>query len=118
MKIPVIGTPQWEQFMQEVVSRRRYYDKDGTPITLLEWGDRLDRPGYRNVALTQISPTVEVSTVWLGNNYNFFNEGPPLIFETLVFRDGHGDEMDRYSTLAEAVAGHAAMVETIKREIG
>lgn len=36
---------------------------------------------------------------------------PPIVFETLVFGGPFSDEMDRYCTWAEAVEGHARMVE-------
>lgn len=66
----------------------------------------------RRVARTEIDAKTQVSTVFLGNDHNFFGDGPPLLFETLVFRDGHGDDatMERYSTWEEAEAGHARAV--------
>ena len=53
-----------------------------------------------------------VSTVFLGMDHQF-GDGPPMVFETLVFGGPFADEMDRYSTLDEAKAGHAAMVEKV-----
>ena len=35
--------------------------------------------------------------------------GKPLLFETMVFRNRSGEEMDRYSTWDEAEAGHQLM---------
>jgi predicted cobalt transporter CbtA len=55
-----------------------------------------------------------VSTVWIGIDHRFGDDGPPLIFETMVFNraEGWGElDCERYSTEAEAVAGHAAMCE-------
>jgi hypothetical protein len=54
-----------------------------------------------------------VSTVFLGIDHGF-GEGPPLIFETMVFAsERHLDERDcqRYSTESEAVTGHHEMVK-------
>lgn len=54
-----------------------------------------------------------VSTVWLGLNHAF-GAGPPVIFESMVFdtRDSMGEvDCERYSTEAEALAGHAALCE-------
>jgi hypothetical protein len=50
-----------------------------------------------------------VSTVFLGVDHRFRGEGPPLVFETMVF--GAGDEdfdglTRRYATWEEAEAGH------------
>jgi hypothetical protein len=52
-----------------------------------------------------------VSTVWLGVDYAFLN-GPPLIFESMVFPRGKLSELDmnRYTTETEAKLGHEALV--------
>jgi hypothetical protein len=53
---------------------------------------------------------VRISTVWLGLNHNFSLEGPPLIFETMIFSETGDLEMDEYcwrwSTEVQALAGH------------
>jgi hypothetical protein len=59
-----------------------------------------------------------VSTVWLGIDHA--REGRPLIFETMVFPDEDNySELDvaRYSTRAEALAGHDAMCDKWIRKI-
>jgi len=58
-----------------------------------------------------------VSTVFLGIDHNFGDEGPPLLFETMVFGEGSFSEQacDRYSTWEEAVEGHARMVDSLKQ---
>ena len=91
-----------------------YYDKDGREMTLVEWGQRFEKRGmdYKRVAETTLPDGRWVSTVWLGRNHQY-DDGPPLIFETQVFHNKNdmGDlDCDRYSTLAEAETGHAAMV--------
>jgi hypothetical protein len=59
--------------------------------------------------------SIRVSTVFLGIDHQWGN-GPPMLFETMVFADG--SEMDleceRYATWDEAMAGHLAMVERVK----
>jgi hypothetical protein len=91
----------------------RYYDRDGAPMTLLEWADRLEDVVYKRVAETTLPDGKWVSTAWLGLDHQH-GDGPPLIFETMIFSsDKSGsEEVDcvRYSTLAEAEAGHAALV--------
>lgn len=54
----------------------------------------------------------EVSTVFLGLDHQY-GDGPPLIFETMVFGGTRDQDMERYSTWAEAEAGHAAMVKLV-----
>jgi len=49
-----------------------------------------------------------VSTVFLSHDHSF-GEGPPLLFETMVFRDGEGDECERCSTWEQAEAQHEKM---------
>ena len=77
---------------------------------LLKWGKWFE-DNDRRMALTTCGKYV-VSTIFLGLDHSF-GEGPPLIFETMVFPLGQWNEqdMDRYSTLKEAKAGHAAMVK-------
>jgi hypothetical protein len=63
-----------------------------------------------------------ILTEFLGINHNVTGIGPPLWFETFVFRssaDGMlGAKMEygtvRYSTAAEALAGHLAICEKVK----
>ena len=56
---------------------------------------------------------VRVSTVFLGLDHNFYDDGPPILFETMVFIGDGGGEMERYSTWAEAEEGHANMVAKV-----
>lgn len=63
---------------------------------------------YTRIGSTRIGD-IWISTVWLGLNHNFF-DGPPLIFETMIFGGNLDQEMWRYSTVEEARAGHAFAV--------
>lgn len=83
-----------------------FYDINGKTISMEEWCELFKQPGYKIIEQTEIAPDVLVSTVWLGSNHRF-GPGPPLIFETLVFGGDHDGDMDRYSTLPEAIEGHA-----------
>jgi len=66
----------------------------------------------RRVAETKTN-NAYISTVFLGIDHQF-GDGPPLVFETMVFGGPLDDEQDRYSTWDEAVAGHAAMVKRVE----
>lgn len=59
-----------------------------------------------------------VSTVFLTLDHQF-GEGPPLLFETMVFPNGSWDEeyMERYSTYQEALEGHKVAVEYVYKEL-
>lgn len=68
----------------------------------------------RRVALTQVGDN-EVSTVFLGVDHNFSGQGPPVLFETMVFdKDGKDIDCRRYCTWDEAEKGHWEIVEALK----
>ena len=78
----------------------KYYklneNKKALPCTLMEWAEQLEemtKAHTKHVADDYISGK-RISTVWLGLNHQYFN-GPPLIFETMVF-DPEGSGHDIY----------------------
>jgi hypothetical protein len=108
------------------VSRPLYYDRAGNPLGddgLTVWAKTYEGASLadqRRVAETTLlggTPwrSIWVSTVWLGLDHGW-GDGPPLIFESMIFfQDGPhpwvDEEMDRYSTEAQALVGHVAMSE-------
>lgn len=70
---------------------------------LFVWAAWLETEKTR-VALTKEGDT-EVSTIFLGIEYSF-SEGPPLLFETMIFGGEHNGFLKRYSTWEEAEEGH------------
>jgi hypothetical protein len=76
---------------------------------LFEAGDR-----ERIVAQVEIGD-VFVSTVFIGLDHNW-GEGPPLVFETMIFGGEFDQYQYRYSTWAEAEAGHAVAVGMVEHE--
>lgn len=56
---------------------------------------------------------VRISTVFLSFDHGF-GAGPPLLFETMIFGGEHDDYQERYSTRAEALAGHLRAVEMVR----
>lgn len=100
----------------------RWYDRSGKPMGLDDWAIAYEDKDTRQVARDEVG-TARVSTVWLGLDHNYVPGGPPLIFETMVFDDtqpaeDRADTMWRYSTEAEAIEGHAAVVAWLKGERG
>jgi hypothetical protein len=79
-------------------------------LTWAEWFETADRV----VAKTEIGASL-VSTVFLGLDYRFRGDGPPILFETMVFTDGKSAEMRRCSTWLEAEAQHAEAVRELTR---
>ena len=78
---------------------------------LLKWG-RWFQTADRHVA-NDIIGGVRVSTVFIGLDH-IFDDGPPLIFETMVFGGPLDQEMERYSTREQAAAGHAVMIARVR----
>lgn len=70
--------------------------------------------GDRHVADEMIGDT-RVSTVFLGIDHQF-GDGPPLLFETMVFSSNQDlDEYcDRYATWDQAAAGHQKIVAMVR----
>lgn len=66
----------------------------------------------RKVARETIGDS-DISTVFLGLDYSV-GEGPPILFETLVFGGKLDGEMDRYPTWDKAISGHNSMIERVK----
>src|SRR5690348_11829956 len=85
------------------------YDKNGKPLSLMAWATLLEDRDYKRVASSQIGQYL-ISTVWLGLNHNY-DGGKPLIFETMVFGPDDEEYTERYSTEAEALAGHKRAVK-------
>ena len=82
----------------------RYFDMDGEPITLMEWAQLYETTGARHIGSDE-RDGIHVSTVLLGLNHNY-GDGPPLIFETMIFGGDHDQYQKRYSTKKQAEAGH------------
>jgi hypothetical protein len=99
------------------MSDRYILDNSHRPVpcedlrTWARWMETADRV----VAKTTVREGLDVSTVFLGLDHRF-GPGTPLLFETMVFRDGDGGDEERYATWDEAVAGHQRLVELVTQE--
>ena len=93
-----------------------YYDKDGKPMTMEEWGDKHSNFEYKLVARDDLGYAT-VSTVWLGLDHGFTPGAPPVIFETMIFTEDedsdYSDWQDRYCTEAEALKGHERALKLV-----
>lgn len=87
----------------------RYFDMQGNPMSFKDWVAAFEASN-RTIARTEVGERY-VSTVWMGLDHSF-SEGPPLIFETMVFPEC--ELCERYSTLEEAKEGHARMVAQLE----
>ncbi len=76
---------------------------------LIEWGLWIEKSD-RKIAVTHVTRKIKVSTIFLGLDHQY-GEGPPLLFETMIFGGPHDQYCNRYSTYDEAVAGHRKAVK-------
>jgi len=114
-----------ERFMKEIRldywGRPFYYDMNGKPLSMEGWTEAYGMDRHIGDTYLHLRGHVyRVSTVWLGLNHGFSPDSPPLIFETMVFMDGDMsglDIMDRYSTKAQAKAGHARICAVVRKMI-
>ncbi len=88
---------------------------------VMKWADWMDYGGSdethpRFLARTEVGD-VRVSTVFLGIDHNWSREGPPILWETMVFGGEHDDYCKRYPTPEEAKKGHAFAVMLAKGEV-
>jgi hypothetical protein len=86
---------------------------DGSYVEWVKAWAALDR----QVAIDRL-PLAVVSTTFLGLDHNFWGEGPPLIFETMVFADKRLQGtmvgyQGRTSTWDEAEAMHAEVMKAL-----
>jgi hypothetical protein len=85
----------------------KYILENGEPVPcddLLAWGRWMENQEQRRVAYDEIRGC-RVSTVFLGLNHNW-GEGPPLLFETMIFGGAHDQFQERAATKAEALQIH------------
>jgi len=83
-------------------------------VDLMTWARWFEKAN-RRVAEDTIMGS-RISTVFLGLNYNWEENGKPLLFETLIFGGKLDGEMERYATWDEAETGHKATVKRVRRE--
>ncbi len=76
---------------------------------LITWAQEFEKGDKRHVAATELPGGVRVSTVFLGIDHSW-GEGPPLVFETMIFGGPQDGYQDRYTTWEQAEAGHAKAV--------
>ncbi len=89
----------------------RYFDRKGNPMELMDWALAFE-DSDRYIGDETIDGQ-RVSTVWLGLDHRF-DDGPPLIFETMIFGGPHDQYLERYSFEEAALAGHNRTVAALR----
>jgi hypothetical protein len=88
--------------------------KTAVPADLMTWAKWFETSD-RRVAQDEIGD-VRISTVFLGINHQW-GDGPPLIFESMVFGGPHDQETRRYSTWDEAEKGHTELLALVRSSL-
>lgn len=96
-------------------------DARGDPIPepdLLKWAAWIEVNHARKIVRQDSLPNgTFVSTVFLGLDHNFIRQGPPVLWETMIFRPDSYEDMycKRYTSLAAAKAGHRRALRLAKQ---
>jgi hypothetical protein len=93
----------------------RWYilDHERRPVRVddaLTWGRWLQEVEDNHVAHEEIGDT-RVSTIFLGLDHRHSGNGPPMLFETMIFGGMLDGTRWRYSTWDDAETGHAMAVK-------
>jgi hypothetical protein len=80
--------------------------KKAVPADLMTWAKWFEEHINDRIVARSEKGDVQVSTVFLGLNHQW-GEGPPLIFETMIFGGEHDQWQERCSTWDQAEAQHA-----------
>lgn len=92
-------------------------DHTPVPVDHIRWAEWVHRNREtRRVARTALQSGVVISTVFLGLDHGY-GDGPPILFETMIFGGPHNEDQERCSTWEEAEAMHARMVERATAEM-
>lgn len=102
--------------------RLRYYmlDADNQTVEVDDWMQWAEwfECGNRFVGYTEITSQINVSTVFLGLDHRFTGNGPPLLFESMVFGGPLDGTIMRYSSWDDAEAGHKGLVRKAREAVG
>lgn len=82
------------------------------PRDIVRVGDFLRDARNRRVAWTERGE-VAVSTVFLAIDHRHFGKGRPVLWETMVRREGKWYDQERYDGFREAIRGHEKKVAEI-----
>jgi hypothetical protein len=96
---------------------RYVLDTDGNPQPepdLLAWAQWMGTYSHSVVKREQVGPRVRVSTIFLGAPSDISADGPPLLWESMVFGGKLDGERERYASRADALDGHARLVARVR----
>lgn len=88
--------------------------KTPKPITIEEYVELGLEKTNRVVERTELPNGILVSTIFLMFDHQLYpGDGPPILFETMIFGLNNEEYQERYCTYDEAVAGHQKAIEYV-----
>lgn len=108
------GWQALEQHLLRGSEQHPWYDPDGKPIGMLEASLLLHDIDARRIGLDYIGD-YEVSTVHMPDVFQYTDDGQPLMFETMVFRDGQAEQRWLTTTKERARQQHAQVCNMAHR---
>lgn len=110
---------QWEVGMS---SMWYILDENNKPIEcddIVKWSEwEMQNEHRRILRKTKFNnEQIEVSTVFLGLDHNYYFGGRPILWETMVFASGLpiDNNMDRYQSHKSAIKGHYEMCQQVEK---
>lgn len=96
-----------------------YYilDDDGNPLAVddvLVWAKWWETHEYQRIVQQDHFGKTTVSTVFLGLDHRYFGDGPPVLWETMVFEGPLDGTQQRYTSQQAARYGHAALCDQVR----
>lgn len=110
--------------MSRVFPGRYILDADGEPVAAIDmraWAKWFE--GHNRHVGDDVVDGLRVSTVFLGIDHNFTGNGPPVLWETMLFAVGaplgHAwqDFQRRYTSRTSALAGHRLVAGGIAKKM-
>jgi hypothetical protein len=98
-------------------------DKNGNVVPepdLLKWARWLEDSRDARVLKQEWVSNIRISTIFLGLDHNFCSDGPPIVWETMLFSnmaDFQGRMWRCAGTREQAEAQHEKVVQLVKDEI-
>lgn len=87
-------------------------DKKPVEVDMMEWA--LGVKESKSIDSDFLEGGVRVSTIFLGLDHRFSGDGPPILFETMIFGGPHDGYQERYCTWEEAKEGHKVALAMAK----